>query len=947
MLGAIMRRRLSYVLILILLFTGTTVFGQSADQLYAGGRQAFTDGLWPTASSQFSRLLREYPEDPRADSAAYMGAVAYYNAEEYKRCIDVLVHFSRRYPDSAWNRRVAYWEGLARYELGDWSGASAAFERQSALIEESAYRERSLLYLGACRENLGDWDGAEKAYSTILNEGRDFDLVSRAVFRLGQIRLSDNRPSEALEAFNLLAYDYPSSPMASDSDYWIAESRRRMGQDEAALNSYRNFLATVYKSPYRSFALLEAARLASDAHYDDEALAYLDLRDDERSSGSDEEARVVLRIRAASYMRIGQMSEARTSYAAILRNPFDAGEAQAAAFNLAQTWIGTDRIGSAVPYLERAADGPDRRISADALYLAGTILLHSGDNRGADVLERFAGDYRRDERREEALRLAVKTRRDDGESELATGVLNTLVRDYPQSEEAPSYLFLRAEIALETNDSTSALRDYGILTETYGESSLAVDAHSRIGYIYADRNEHIRAAGHYRQAADISGGTEGGETGRRAVYSAAVAYLNGGRGADAVILFDSLVRSDPSGPWSVEAAYHMGEALYNDEDYQGARRAYETAAQYGDADWAFEALYGIGWTWFRDTDWSKAADAFQKAAEAAVTREQEARSRYRVGLSLASAGEWEEALVSYDEALTVRVGIWREEALYQRAWALLNLDRIDEAGETADILALEFPDSSLPADLPFRMGENAMAAGEYSEAIIWYDRCRADYPDSDIAVRAELRAALAARESGDAGDSAQRYGKWILSRPQDPGAGAAARSWSETLKDAGDPDLAVDAMTQIMEAVPDDPELRSPIILAWARVLGIPPESRELLETIAEDESLPPADRAEALLLTAHRYRMDGRQGRSRQLYEVLIRDIPGRIGAEAQEGMARSYADEGKLGEAAEAYLAVPYLYPEQTDIAVRALREAEKLYREAGRDNEADKIRSRLNSL
>jgi tetratricopeptide (TPR) repeat protein len=113
---------------------------------------------------------------------------------------------------------------------------------------------------------------------------------------------------------------------------------------------------------------------------------------------------------------------------------------------------------------------------------------------------------------------------------------------------------------------------------------------------------------------------------------------------------------------------------------------------------------------------------------------------------------------------------------------------------------------------------------------------------------------------------------------------------------------------------------------------------------IAEDESLPPSERAEALLLTAHRYRMDGRQGRSRQLYEILIRDVPGRIGAEAQEGLAGSYAEEGMLDEAAEAYLAVPYLFPDQTDLASRALREAEKLYREAGRDDEADKIHSRI---
>lgn len=946
MLGKMIRKNLSFALVLILLSITVSVSGQSADQLYAGGRQAFTDGLWPTASSQFSRLLREYPEDPRADSAAYMVAVSYFNAGEFSRCVDVLVRFPRQYPDSAWNRRVAYWEGLARYEQEDWAQAASAFQRQSSLRDEVAYRERSLLYLGACRENLGDWSSAEKAYVEILNDGRDYDLVSRAVFRLGQIRLSDDRPSEALDAFNLLAYDYPASPVAADSDYWIAESRRRMGQDDAALDSYRNFLATVYESPYRAYALLEAARLASKAQFDDEALAYLDLRDEESNSYKDDQARAVLRIRAASYMRTGQMSRARSAYGAILEDPEDRTESQAAAFNYAQTWLGTDNVISAVPYLERASGGPDRRISADSLYLAGTILLHSGNSRGAEVLGTFAERYPDDDRREESVKLAVRTWRDDGESSRAIEGLNILVREFPGSPDAASYLFLRGEIALESGDSSSALRDYGLITEAHRNSEYLFDAHSRIAFIYVGRNEHVRAAGHYLEAAELAGGVDGGIDGRQGVYSAAVAYLNGGRRTDAINLFDSLVRSDPSGPWGVEAAYHMGEALYDDENYVAARSAYEKAARYGDSGWKFEALYGIGWTWFRDSSWDEAVLAFNSAADAAITREQRARSRYREGLSYASDRKWEDSLISYDDALTYESGNWREEALYQKAWAQFNLALNDEASETADMLSREFPQSSLPADLPFRMGENAMATGDYAAAITWYDRCRSDYPDSDIADRAELRAALAARENGDSGDAADRYGLWVLNRPEDPGAPAAARSWAEALKDTGDPDMASDARTKLLAVAPDNPVLSSPVILAWARVALIPEESKDLLEAIVENESLPPADRAEALLLTAHRYRMDGKPGRSRQLYEVLIRDIPGRIGAEAQEGLARSYADEGKLDDAAEAYLAVPYLYPDQTDLSSRSMREAEKLYREAGRDDEADKIRARIES-
>lgn len=944
MLGTMVRTKLSFVL--VFLFISISVFGQSADQLYAGGRQAFTDGLWPTASSQFSRLLREYPEDPRADSAAYMTAVSYFNAGEFSRSIDVLVSFPRQYPDSAWNRRVAYWEGLARYEQEDWAPAASAFQRQSSLVEEPAYRERSLLYLGACRENLGDWERAEKAYIDILSDGRDYDLVSRAIFRLGQIRLSDDRPGEALEAFNLLAYDYPASSVAADCEYWIGESRRRMGQDDEALDSYRNFLATVYESPYRAYALLEAARLASKIQYDDEALAYLDLREEESGSLRDEQARAVLRIRAASYMRTGQMSRARSTYAAILEDPEDRTEGQAAAFNLAQTWLGTDRVISAVPYLEMASGGPDNRISADSLYLAGTILLHSGNSRGAEVLGTFARRYPDDDRREESLKLAVRTWRDDGESSRAIEGLDILVRDFPRSPDVASYLFLRGEIALESGDSSSALRNYGLITESHQNSEYLIDAHSRIAFIYVERDEHVRAAGHYLEAAELAGGVEGGDAGRQSIYSAAVAYLNGGRRNDAIRLFDSLVKSDPAGLWGVESAYHMGEALYDDENYTAARSAYEKAARYGDAGWKFEALYGIGWTWFRDSNWSEAVFAFESAADAAVTREQRARSMYRAGLSYASSGQWEDSLISYDEALSHKSGNWREEALYQKAWAQYNLERNDEAFETALLLSGEFPQSNLPADLPFRMGENAMAAGDYSAALNWYDRCRSDYPDSDIADRAELRAALAARESGDPVGSAERYGLWVLNQPEDPGAPAAARSWAEALKETGDPDMASDAKTKLLAAATDNPALNAPVVLAWARVTGIPEESKILLEEIVENESLSPADRAEALLLRAHRYRMDGKPGRSRQLYEVLIRDIPGRIGAEAQEGLARSYADEGKLDESAEAYLAVPYLYPDQTDLAARSMREAEKLYREAGRDDEADKIRARIDS-
>jgi len=927
---------------LMFLLVCGTASGLSSDQLYTQGYKAFTAGLWRTASSQFAQFIREYPEDPRADSANYFGAVAYYKAKDFRRCLDALNGFDRRYPKSRWLKRVAYWEGLSRYALADWAGALASFESQVEFGDESAYFEQSLFYMGASLENLEDWREAEAAYLELLEKSESRDLGARSIFRLGQVRLLDGRPAEAVGAFSRLTSEYPESPLIPQSIYWLAEARKEMGEGREALEAYRGYIMLNEKSPYMSFALLEAARLASNAGLNEEALYYLDIWEREFKTDIDEEAEAALKIRAAIYLRMGRIESAKTAYSSILKFPKNEGEEQIAAFNLAQTWLGTDDAILAVPYLEKAIDGPDKRIAADAEFLAGSILISNQDERGAGLLENFANRHPEDERREEALRLAFAAYRKGDMSSRAEIIIEMLIRDYPSSSEIASYLFLRGELALNMGDSSAALRSYGIIVKNHSKSPVAVEANSRIGFIYSERKEYIRAAGYYLRGTEAGGGVMGGEAGRRAAFFAAIAYLNGGMNAEAIELLDSIVQSDPQGAWSVESAYYLGEAYYDEGRYAEAREAYQGVVHHADGELLFNALYGIGWTWFRQFEWDSAASAFEDAAQAALDVKQRAKAHFRVGMSLASEGNWEGALVPYDRALVIKGEEWREEALYQKAWALLNLNRIEEANRTAKKMSEEFPNSSLPADLPFRMGENAMREGRFVEAIRWYDRTRVQYPGTNMAIRAELRAALAAKENGDVPDASKRYGEWVINHPEDPSAATAIRSWAQMLRSSGNSNLAVDAKSKIVDSLGNNLRLSAPIILAWARLVS--PDSYVLLEAIAEEESLPPADRSEALLLVAHAYLREGQVLRSREIYEVLVRNIPGRIGAEAQEGLARSYYAEGKLNEAAEAYMVIPYLFSDQQDLANNALREAERLFRRVGRFEEANKIHENI---
>lgn len=892
---------------------------QSADQLYLSGREAFTDERWEVASSLFSRLLREYPEDYRSDSSAYMSALAHYNAGEHQRALSILQSFALHYPKSAWNQRIAYWEGMVYFDLGKWNAASEAFGRQLNISSQDAYRVNSLFHIAACKENLAQFDQAVEIYSRIINETEDYETHARAVFRTGQIRLQQDRAEEALAEFYRLASDYAQSELSFEIEFWIAESYRIMGRPNDAFSAYQNYLLKVFESSLRPRALLAAARLASMMGKSDEALAYLDLREQELDTEPDKDEPTVRRIRAMSYLRMGDLDKARVLLSDLLNTPLNAQDEQLIAFNLAQSWIGTSSSVKSIPLLLKASRGPDEKMSADALYFAGTIALLHKDVSGAGYLDRFARDHLADERREESLKIALKAWQEFGERQKAIDDLSLLISDFPDSAERGAYHYLRGELQLESGNSTEALSDFAAILRLSGNAVLAAEARSRMGFIYADRGEHIRAAEYYVDAVEHGAG-------RDALYSAGVSFFNGRDMPQAAETFSKLVSGDPSLPWVAESAYHLGEIRYQQGDYAASRLAYQIASESGKDPWVFKALYGTAWSWYRESQWSEAEQAFRDAAGAAIDPQDKARSIYRIGLSQASAERWDEALQTYDTALAAGGGSWREEALYQKAWALYRLNKPEDAFLMGSRLLDEFPRSRLAADIPFRMAEDFFDSTKFKDAVFWYDRTVDAFPESEQAGRAILRAALAAGESGNYRDAAQRYSSWLETHPDNTAAATAMRALAQVLLKSGNPQLTDETFKRI-EKIRSSVAFRAPLILAWARINGLPEASIPLLEEIAEDPNIPAADKLEALLLRARLYRRNGKPLRARQIFEILVRDVPGLLGAQAQLGLARTFADEGKIDRALQAYDELAYLYPEQEELISQALREAENL--------------------
>ena len=952
--------------VFFILLTASVLSAGSADQLFTSGRKAFSDHLWSAAVSSFSELIKNYPDDPRCDSAGYMQAVALLNDGRLSESLDLLVSFPDKYPDSAWNRRISYWEGLARYRMGDFSGSAAAFENQLEISGEKTFHDRSLMLLGACREKLGDTAGAEQCYLELANEGTDYDIRAAALMRTGQLRLVSGRPEKALDAFMDLAYSYPASSQAADIDYWTAESYRLMGKKQEALDYYRNFLETVYNSEYRSRALLSAAVLASELHLDSEALAYLDLRDSEFPEDIRKDRIQELKVRAVSNLRTGNVKQARDNYLELINSNTGIPEKQVAYFNVAQTWLGTDEEIKAADYLRKAINGPDKRISADAMYLCGITLLNNNQeggyySEGAELLERFAYSFTGDKRRENALKYAFRARMEINDTVKALEDISLLINDFPFSSSAVSYYLVRANLYSESLNEEAALSDYGKILEINPECDEAAEANARIGFIYAKRKEYGRAAEYFENAASLYGGISGGENARKNIYSAGIAYYNAGNNDKAVKTLKPLADLPPELSWTDKAAFYVAEACFKNSDYACAREYYSKITENPDrssGSLIYKALSGTGWSWYSESRWLKAAESFAEAAAAAEDNTDKAEALYHEGLCLSLNSDWEKSAGIYTTALSLldqsekEQGKLREELLYQQAWSLMNMDDFEGAMKISGILEKQFPESGLPSDLLYRYAEKMFSSGNYISAADWYNKCLNKFPDTRNYKTILLRSALAEKESGNYTEAVEKYTLWLEKFSADPDAGTVIRSLAGILLEKGDPAAAAEAKKRLetyykQGAFGNNRELLYPVEIAWARISGIPGESVQILEKIVSDKNAGSADKAEALLLLARKKLMDGNTEDAKNILEVIIRDVPGNTGANAQYYMGKCFEAENNPEKAAESYLSVSYLFPDQKDVVKKALYAAERIYRENGMDKDAVKVEKMLKDL
>ena len=921
-----------------------TLSAQSKEQLFDQGLGAFQDGLYDDALGNFDTYLERYGSESRADAVMYMAGVARYSLGRYAESLETFGRLGRERPESPYLRRSPYWQGLSHYALGQWDRAEESFTGQLAHQGETYYVERSFLYLGLLKEKKADWDGAAESYARLISLSGNTELVTQAYYRRGLVYLNREDYLRALPNFETLSADYGSSPYTKAMPYYIGLCYLNLDKPEEAKRRFELYLRLFPAGEYADSVRLQLARAESEAGNRDKAL---ELLENLQASGGDLAGRA-RNMMAENYSALGNTARAREIWLALLEEETRPGEKDRIKYNIALTWLkegNTDKAAARFKETMALLDSPVRRDSLDAL---ASLYLEEGDKELAlGYAKTLFDDYPDYEKREEAGALAAALMMELNRTDMLGPHLKLMVDLYGDGEKNDLYLMMLGQAAMDRKEWTDALSYLGRLEKNYPQSEYREEALYRLGYIYILREEYIRGAEYLEKLLALNKELSP-EVEEDARYSLALANYKGGKGGEALSLFEDYLARYGETERGGEIALYMGDIRFDRREWSRAADLFSMSAGVlgqGESPLVWEASFKEALSRQKMEAWEPAAGLFLALADQAPLQPYGEESLYQGGVCLVESGQSAQGRELFERAVREASGDVRERSLYQLVRLSLAEGDREEAVRLAEVMKADYPESGLGSSLFFSEAEDYWTMGDYEQAREWYLLCARVFPEPSVEIQAGLRASLALAESGRTAEAIDELSRDLTDELKSGGGSPEGRATAlgRLLVKEKQPALAEKILTEV-SALTDKPAVLGPLVIASERSGSADGNMPAYLERIYRSEDLPLSLRTEALLLLG-RYRIaDGERNEGKALYRVVMDSDKGSLGAEANYLLGELISEDDP-SQGAQELLNVSYNYPDQADWASRALYRSWELYSaQEGAEKRAQIVRDKL---
>ncbi|MCM2375188.1 tetratricopeptide repeat protein, partial [Aporhodopirellula aestuarii] len=732
----------------------TTGLANDDDRAHALFRQAFSFAKLKKsneAAKRYEQLVKDFPNSQYTSAAMLAAAQTHYQSGQMEAAADGFQQLLGS-DDAGAATEAAHW--LARIDLAR-AAASPAGSPEVTQAAESAYKVASS-QLDA---------GAEGEYAVSLR----LDAAEALSFQ-------NDKLADALAAFEEIANNYPTSPLAPRAIYNGAFTALQLGRHDRAIR-----LADDFTKRYSDHTL------ASDAAF----------------------------ISAEARLLSGDAEEAAELYQKLIDDPSQRDNSQRVQWILrgATAYNSSDQPARTADLISSELDNiSDRSLRAEALLLAGQAQLKNGDANAA--AEAFKASREADPqwaRSDEAFLLAGEAHLKADNREAAIGIWRELIASSPDSKMADQARFKLGQLASDSGDYVEAIEqftpvieskrdpallpfalygkgwaqmslgNYAAAVKTLGETIDQFPDHAIVDDALLARGISFRNLSDYEDSAiDLNRFLETQPSGillGHGLYELALVRQNQGRPEQAAERLSELVAEVPDYPGMDKVIYELGWSLKEAGDEEKAIEQFQTLiSKYPDNAMVSEAAYFVGQKHYGDEQWLEAAKSFEVAAKPDADGSSERnelleKSLYRLGWSYFKAENYLAAEAAFvrqfreanngplilDAMMMVGESRFKQNKFDTalRAYSMAR-DKIEADNDTAQTLRDDAERQVRELTL-LHGGQSAAQMKDWETAIDWYDELRSRFPATTYLPQVFYETGFAHQQSGNEAQALKLY----------------------------------------------------------------------------------------------------------------------------------------------------------------------------------------------
>lgn len=650
--------------------------------------------------------------------------------------------------------------------------------------EERFYKAKVQMRIG---DNYMEWnkfDEAWTAYNQVIELYGDTPYPPNAQYQKGEAKYFAGDYAAAREDYLQLLEDYPDSDtgLRSAALYSAGWSAEKFGGVDQAIASYTQAVENFPRSDQAPLCLLRIARLSYEQQKVDEAIeAYKAITESYQDTRHTADAYYGLGI---LYRDEERKDEAIAAFSQVDR---DARETYIAALiEAANIYISQDRIAEGRALLNQLLEGVtgDRDLEARAHFQMAQLDLNNKNY--VDAVERYSlvleeypeSDVIRDTRYGRALAYHYSGRYDralvdykwlldtkipkamqlkvtfsmalsysaEGNDEEAEKLLNEVIASGDESLVRSARLQL-ISMAEKKGNPEEAVHIYEEMLATTTSSEDRERLLIRLANAYFKLDKFQQSIDAAQELIDLA---INAESIANALFVQGNCFYRSEQFVQAIATYNTIIENYPQIAWARNAQFQIGVA-YNRLSANGnvevlpamskAFNAYYT--QYPEDDRAVHAYYYDAWAHYRMGKWRAASDIFASLADKYPQSRYASEALFRAGDALfnmtnRSGAEnknqnFLDAMVFYDRIIKrYSRSSHVDDALYNKAWCLINLDRKEEAVPVFERIVAEYSDGTYGARSQFTLGDYYYGLKDYEKATESYQAFLERFPDDKL-----------------------------------------------------------------------------------------------------------------------------------------------------------------------------------------------------------------------